>query len=164
MTLIELNDLEFAKATDEFLKCCGSRAWSGHMATRRPFDSVQGMIAAGRGIWRSLQECDWLEAFAAHPRIGQKGIGQKGNGWSAEEQRGMDAASSETASEMNRLNEAYHQKFGWTFIICATGKTAEEMRAALEQRLANDAEAELRIAGAEQEKITELRIQKLLNQ
>ena len=159
MTLDDLNGLEFAKARGELLKCCGSHTWAEGMAARRPFESVPAMIATGREMWRSLAESDWLEAFAAHPRIGAQG-----KGWSAEEQRGMQAANNDTVSEMGRLNDAYYGKFGWIFIICATGRTAEEMRGALEQRLANKAETELRIAAAEQEKITELRIQKLLSQ
>lgn len=164
MTLSELNDLSATQAADQLRQCCGSRVWAEEMASRRPFESAQAVIAAGREIWRSLREPDWLEAFAAHPRIGEKGIGARGKGWSAEEQRGMDAAKSDNVSEMSRLNEAYYQKFGWIFIICATGKTAEEMRAALEQRLPNDAKTELQFAAAEQEKITEMRIQKLLRQ
>jgi OHCU decarboxylase len=164
VTLAELNDLDFISARDELLECCGSRRWAEAMASLRPFESVQAIIVAAHQTWCSLQESDWLQAFAAHPRIGERGIGAQRKGWSAEEQRGMEAARSETALQMSRLNEAYYQRFGWTFIICATGKAAEEMRAALEQRLASDAETELRIAAGEQEKITELRIQKLLSQ
>ncbi len=114
---------------------------------------------AAEEAWWSLVESDWLEAFSKHPKIGdRKPIGK----WSAEEQRGMDQATSETAGSMENLNRAYEAKFGWIFIICATGRSAEEMLSQLEQRLANDPAAEIRIAAGEQAKITRLRLQKLI--
>ncbi len=159
MTLQDLNTLEADAARESLQRCCGSRKWIASMISRRPFPDVQDMISASDSIWWSLAKEDWLEAFSNHPKIGEKG-----QGWSAEEQRGMDAAARETAAEMGRLNRLYENNFGWIFIICATGKTADEMRELLEQRLKNEASAELKIAASEQAEITHLRIRKLLKQ
>jgi 2-oxo-4-hydroxy-4-carboxy-5-ureidoimidazoline decarboxylase len=126
------------------------------MTARQPFNGLAGLQAAAEEIWWSLPESDWLEAFAAHPKIGEASTAR----WSAEEQRGM--ANSNLAEEMRRLNRGYLDKFGWIFIICATGKSAAEMHRQLVDRLANNPAEEIRIAAAEQAKIIRLRLQKLV--
>lgn len=152
-----LNGLSPDAAERELRRCCGSRRWARKMAARRPFASDDALFAAAEGIWWDLDPADWREAFGAHPRIGER----DGGAWSAEEQAGMDDASRQLEVEIREGNRAYEAKFGHVFLICATGLSAAEMAAAIERRLENDPEAELRIAAAEQAKITKLRLRKL---
>lgn len=108
-------------------------------------------------IWWSLEGGDWLEAFAAHPRIGERAAG-----WAGDEQSGVRGAERDVLGRLNSLNHDYERKFGHVFLIFATGKTSAQMLAELERRLANDPSTELRIAAGEQARITRLRLQKLL--
>ncbi len=159
MTIEELNSIPAARLRDILLECCGSTAWAARMALKRPFRSASELLSAADEVWWALGDEDWLEAFSGHPQIGdRKNIGK----WSSEEQRGMDNAATETAKAMQELNRIYKQKFGWIFVVCATGKTAEEMRELLKQRLANNRVDEIRIAAGEQAKIARLRLEKLL--
>lgn len=114
--------------------------------------------AAGR-IWWSLEREDWLEAFGAHPKIGESSE----NRWSQQEQAGASGASRETLAGLREANRLYAERFGHIFIVCATGKTAEEVLALLKQRTGNDPGTELRIAAEEQLRITHLRLEKLLS-
>ena len=161
-----LNTLSAAEAAKELLQCCGSKRWAHEMANRRPFQSVEALIGTANDIWWSLQPDDWLEAFRSHPKIGEKkaaeAVSAQSREWSGQEQAGVSNASQETVDSLAALNRAYEQKFGFIFIICATGKTSEEMLAALRERLNNELEVELPIAAAEQSKITELRLRKLI--
>lgn len=152
-----LNDLSPDAAERELRRCCGSRRWAREMAARRPFASDADLFTAAEDVWWALEPDDWLEAFAAHPRIGER----DGGAWSAEEQAGMNDASRRLEVEIREGNRAYEAKFGHVFLICATGLRASEMAEALERRLDNDPETELRIAAAEQAKITKLRLRKL---
>ena len=160
MTLEELNAMDVEALRHRLEQCCGSRAWVNRMTVRRPFQDVSQLQMAAEETWWSVDASDWLEAFSKHPKIGDRKPAGK---WSAEEQRGMDAATHESARAIEELNRAYQEKFGWIFIICATGRSAEEMQNQLEQRLKNDPAAEIRIAAGEQAKITRLRLQKLLD-
>ena len=159
MTLLELNTSEKEEAQKALLACCGSSRWSRQMTARRPFDSVPTVHAAAHDIWWSLEESDWLEAFACHPKIGEV---KPVSDWSSQEQKGMSAATADTAAAIAAMNGEYQKRFGYIFIVCATGKSSTEMRDLLEQRLTNDPKDELRIAAAEQLKITHLRLDKLL--
>ncbi len=123
----------------------------------RPFSSWDAMIDTATRIWLSLDEADWLEAFAAHPRIGEKKAG-----WSSQEQSGTRSAPDDTKSALAEGNRAYDEKFGFVFLICATGRGADEMLANLRERLNHDRETELRIAAEEHAKITALRLEKLV--
>lgn len=152
-----LNGLSPDAAARELMRCCGSERWAREMTERRPFASDAALSAAAESIWWNLAPDDWREAFAAHPRIGER----DGGTWSAEEQAGMNEASRRLEAEIREGNRAYEAKFGHVFLICATGLSAAEMAEALERRLDNDPEAELRIAAAEQAKITQLRLRKL---
>jgi OHCU decarboxylase len=113
-----------------------------------------------------MGEDDWLEAFRAHPKIGEQKAAavqsEQAQSWSAQEQSGVTDAATETKAELAARNQEYEQRFGFIFIVCATGKTSAEMLAILTERLQNDTETELRIAAEEQEKITRLRIAKML--
>ena len=157
MTLQELNALPAERAARELMNCCGSTRWGSAMAARRPFADLPAVHRAAEEIWSTLDGGDWLEAFAHHPRIGERATG-----WAAGEQAGTAGASAETHKRLTALNQKYERRFGHVFLICATGKSAAEMLANLESRMPNDPASELRIAAAEQAKITRLRLEKLL--
>ena len=149
------------------LQCCGSKRWAREMVQAQPYQNVDTLIAKAHDIWWSLDADDWLEAFRSHPKIGEKKaaapVSDQSRQWSGQEQAGVNDASRETVDALAALNQAYEQKFGYIFIICATGKTSEEILAALRQRLDNDPTTELPVAAAEQSKITELRLKKLMS-
>ena len=159
MTVSELNALEGGQAQKALLECCGSSRWSQQMLAQRPFSDAERLHTAAHDIWRSLDESDWLEAFACHPKIGET---EPVSHWSSQEQKGMAAATVDTTDAIARMNREYQARFGYIFIVCATGKSAAGMRDLLEQRLKNDPQDELRLAAAEQMKITHLRLDKLL--
>ncbi|HUK36647.1 MAG TPA: 2-oxo-4-hydroxy-4-carboxy-5-ureidoimidazoline decarboxylase [Vicinamibacterales bacterium] len=160
MTLGALNHLDGSLARAEFLRCCGSTRWATAMAHGRPFDSLESMRARGDAVWRALTKADWLEAFAAHPKIGeQRPVGA----WSASEQAGMRSADDALRARLERLNAEYEARFGYIFIVCATGKTPLEMLSLLDARMVHDADEELQIAAEEQRKITALRLVKLVD-
>lgn len=164
--LARLNTLDAAEAERELLKCCGSTAWARELAAQRPFGERDELLKSADEIWRRLDAQDWLEAFAAHPKIGGKRAAREqdaqAQSWSEQEQSGARDAEQSTLDELAEANRAYEEKFGHIFIVCATGKTAGEMLALLRARLPNDAGKELRNAAEEQRKITRLRLEKLL--
>jgi allantoicase len=164
--LARLNSLPADEAAKELLQCCGSKRWATLMVNDRPFQTLDTLIASAHRIWWSLDRDDWLEAFRSHPKIGEKKtaetVSAQSQAWSGQEQAGINTASTETTGALATLNRAYEQRFGYIFIICATGKTSGEMLAVLRERLEHDLAEELPIAAAEQSKITELRLKKLL--
>src|SRR5678815_294115 len=161
-----LNSLTADEAAKELLQCCGSKRWAEEMANGRPYPNEETLLTSAHDVWWSLERSDWLEAFRSHPKIGEKQAADKVSAqsqqWSGQEQSGVANASQNTVDSLAALNVAYEQKFGFIFIICATGKTSDEMLSTLRERLQHDREAELPIAAAEQGKITELRLKKLL--
>src|SRR5262245_45947437 len=158
MTLVELNRLPETRAEAELMRCCASHRWAHLMAAERPFAGVSVMTALAQRLWWALAAADWLEAFAAHPRIGQ----QATSAWSAQEQARAMEIGDDLRASLAAGNRAYEKRFGYTFIVCATGKSAEEILTTLEQRLHNEPADELQIAADEQRKITELRLNKLI--
>ena len=138
------------------------------MSSERPFDNPDHLITVADRIWWSLEPSDWLEAFASHPRIGETSAARKvaaeAERWAAQEQSGVRNAAEETTRSLAELNQKYEEKFGYIFIVCATGKSSEEMLAILQDRLLNDSETEIRIAAREQARITKLRLEKLIDQ
>lgn len=136
------------------------------MVARRPFRSDGELLSAADEVWHACGENDWLEAFAHHPRIGgtrsKRVQSTEARDWSAGEQRGVASASVTVQDELAEMNRAYEDRFGFIYIVCATGKTPEEMLEIGRRRLANDRAAELRIAAEEQRKITQIRLRKLL--
>jgi len=160
MTLTELNALPRYRAEGELLKCCGAAAWARTMAGRRPFVNFDRLLKAASEVWWRLDQADWLEAFRAHPQIGGQKVTH--HVWAAREQSGMERAGVAVTSAMEEGNREYLTKFGYIFIVCATGKSADEMLSILRSRLVNPAEEEIRVAAAEQNKITCLRLEKLL--
>ena len=164
--LEQLNLLPASEAEHELLKCCGSKEWAERVAAKRPFGTVADLTKSADHIWWSLEPRDWLEAFHSHPKIGEKkaaaAVAAESQKWSEDEQSGIRDSGEETIAALAKLNREYEEKFGYIFIVCASGKSSEEMLAILRQRLGNDAPEELRIAAAEQAKITQLRLTKLI--
>ena len=162
-----LNELSANDADAEFLKCCGSTHWARAMTQARPFEALEDVLAEADRIWCSLSEADWLEAFRAHPKIGEKKAATaqstEAQKWSAQEQSGVAQAAASTISELAERNREYEDRFGFIFIVCASGKSSEEMLAIINERIRNDPETELRTAATEQSKITRLRLEKLLS-
>ena len=165
-SLNRLNELSADDARSEFLKCCGSRAWAREMSAARPFATVKELLAESDRLWQALSEEDRLEAFRSHPKIGERkpaaGQSETAQAWSAQEQSRTQTASAEVLDALAERNREYENRFGFIFIICATGKSADEMLTMLERRMSNDYADELQIAAEEQRKITELRLKKLL--
>lgn len=163
---MKLNALAPPEAEAAFLACCGSRAWARRMTEGRPYADTAALVEAGDRIWVSLAPEDWREAFAAHPPIGGKFGEQKTDGedrfrrWSEQEQAGVALAEAALLTELAEANRIYAGRFGYIFIVCATGKSAREMLSLLHSRLHNDPDRELRVAAEEQRKITRLRLLK----
>jgi len=168
VTLEELNRLSSADARSTLERCCGARAWVERMRLRRPFADRAALFAAAEHATEALVRSDWLEAFSHHPRIGDRESLRARfaatAAWAAEEQRGAGAASEEVLAGLERGNRAYEARFGYGFIVCATGRSADEMLAILTARLENDPDLELAIAAQEQRAITRLRLEKLLSE
>jgi 2-oxo-4-hydroxy-4-carboxy-5-ureidoimidazoline decarboxylase len=167
MTLEHFNTLSVGAASDELFKCCGSSSWVKVLSERIPFASVEELKNDSDKVWFSLQEKDWLEAFSHHPKIGDiKSLEKKfmsTKEWTSNEQLAVNTATQNVLTELKELNDAYEKKFGYIFIVCATGKSAEEILTILKSRLRNSSEEEIKIAMQEQNKITHLRIDKLFS-
>ena len=164
MTLSELNALDGPGARAEFLRCCGSARWADQMAAGRPYADSAKLYDACERAFQQLGEGDWKEAFGAHRRIGDP-KGKAGAGtvaWATAEQSGVRSAGPEILARLKEANEAYEARFGYIFIVCATGKNAAEMLEMLHSRLGNNRTEEAKIAASEQSKITRLRLEKLL--
>jgi allantoicase len=141
----------------ELRSCCASSKWIEALAAARPFADWSSMIGAANRI--ELSADDWQEAFRAHPRIGEKRAGAR---WTADEQSGTRSAPPDVLHALAEANREYEQKFGHVFLICATGRSAEEMLAQSRERMKNDAATELRVAAEEQRRIAALRLEKLV--
>ena len=164
--LERLNSLLQDEAEAELLNCCGSTIWARRMAEERPLSDSEELLAKADAVWWALDPEDWLEAFSRHPKIGEKEAARAQSAdardWSRQEQADSNATDEETKLALSELNSEYERKFGFIYIVCATGKSADEMLSLCKARLRNEAETELRIAAEEQRRITHLRLQKLL--
>ena len=156
--LARLNAVDRVRAEADLLACCGSSAWASRVADRRPFTDVAQLLEVADAVWTDLGADDHLEAFAAHPRIGERSAAR----WSSQEQAGAASAEQTTLAELAEGNRAYEERFDHVFLIRAAGRSAEEMLEALRERLTNDPATERRVAAEEQRKITHLRLDKLL--
>ncbi len=147
-------------------RCCASEAWVGRMVASRPFGDFADLRRTAEEIWWDLEASDWLEAFAGHPRIGDlEGLRTRfasTRSWSAGEQAGVEGVGDDVLQALAEANRRYEEIFGHLFIVCASGKSAREMLALLEQRSTADPADELRTAAGEQQKITEIRLRKLV--
>jgi len=147
------------------IACCGSRRWAAAMVAKRPIGSVAELSVAADEVWSKMNEADWMDAFACHPRIGERKAERasaQSVAWSRQEQSSANNAAERVLAEFAVGNELYEQRYGFTYIVCATGKSAEEMLAILNRRLASDRETELREAAEQQRQITQIRLGKWL--
>jgi allantoicase len=158
-----LNTVPAGAAHRALLSCCGSTRWADAMQKLRPFASLDELQSAGDAVFEKLSREDWLEAFAAHPKIGDRdAASEKSRKWAAGEQAGAARASDDVLERLRAANIEYQERHGFIFIICATGKSADAMLTALETRLGNEREDEIVTAAREQQKITRLRLEKLI--
>jgi len=166
MTLHDLNILPKDKLAEELSKCCGSSAWVNKMLSFFPADDLVELLEDAEEQWFKCSEHDWKEAFAQHPKIGDiDSLNKKfaaTTDLASREQSGTSGASPETIEALAKGNKLYEEKFGYIFIVCATSKTADEMLAMMQTRLQNSPEVEIDIAADEQNNITKLRLEKLL--
>jgi 2-oxo-4-hydroxy-4-carboxy-5-ureidoimidazoline decarboxylase len=160
-----LDEADAEEARLLLARCCGARAWVEGMMARRPFGDRATLLAAAREVWLALAPGDWREGFAHHPKIGDReALRQRfaATGHLSErEQAGVDSATDGVISALAGANRAYQERFGYIFIVCATGKSAGEMLAMLEERMRNDPGTEIRVAADEQARITEIRLLEL---
>ena len=154
------NDLPDDQAVDELLAVCHSRRWATRVAARRPYPDLAALQRTADEVWTGLEPGDWLEAFAAHPRIGERGGGSAN--WSGKEQAGVGPAGQDVQAAIASGNAAYEQRFGHVFLISAEGRGAEEILANLRARLGNGPDTELRVAADEHRRINRLRLERLL--
>lgn len=168
MKLQQLNQLSSKKAYDAFESCCAAPNWVQAMTDARPFEDMMQLHALASQVWNQLSNNDYLQAFEAHPQIGNiaslKTKFSKTSQMAGHEQSSMQLAHEAVIQEMAKLNQSYLEKFGFIFIVFATGKSAEEMLQILKQRIQHDRAIEIQIAAQEQAKITTLRINKLMEQ
>ena len=161
-----LDDLSPDEAAARLRVCCGSHRWVERMLAVRPFTSAHHARDAADRIWNGLDRGDWLEAFDHHPRIGETNaaIAQdaRGAALSSSEQSGLAVAEASIKRQLAKVNDDYERRFGYIYIVCAAGKSAEELLAIARSRLSNDPDTELRVAAEEQRKIMQLRLAKLL--
>lgn len=164
--LAKWNGLPPDNAVQEILPCCGSLRWATEMAALRPLASEAALLAASDRVWWQLNVADRDEAFRSHPRIGDRKAAasatQQSSTWSRQEQNGVNGEAAQVLTELARANDEYEARFGRVFLICATGKSAAEMLAALRHRLSNDPETELHETAEQQRQITRLRLRKWL--
>ena len=164
--LARFNALSPDDAAAALHAACGSHRWAGVVAAKRPFATVEDLLQAADEAWFKMAPKDWLEAFSHHPRIGETDLSQarfaKTAAQSSKEQSGMARASEKTRRAFVEGNAEYEEKFGYVFLICATGKSGEEMLRQLRRRVTNDSATELRNAVHEQSLITRIRLSKLV--
>ena len=167
MTIEQFNKFNIDQAQQLLFNCCGSTIWSTKLAARRPFHSIVELKTDADKIWLQCEELEWRDAFLHHPKIGDiKSLAEKfasTKQWASGEQSAVNTAAQNVLTELKGLNDEYEKKFGFIFIVCATGKSAAEILLLLKQRLPNNPEKEIKIAANEQNKITHLRIDKLFS-
>jgi 2-oxo-4-hydroxy-4-carboxy-5-ureidoimidazoline decarboxylase len=158
----KIDSVDREQARELLRACCGARRWVEGMLARRPFGGRDALLTSAREVWHALSADDWREAFAHHPQIGDReSLARRfpaTHRLSAQEQAGVDAAPQDVLTALAEANREYQEKFSYIFIVCATGKSAEEMLAILRERVQNDPDDEIRIAAEEQARITEHRL------
>ncbi len=166
MTLDELNNLSAEKATETFTSCCAAERWVEKIVNGRPYASVDELLKKADEFWWTMEEPDFLQAFTAHPKIGDvdslRAKYANTKAIAANEQSGAQEAAEDVLQALAQGNNDYEEKFGFIFIVFATGKSAAQMLDLLQQRLPNSREQEIRNAAENQMMITDLRIKKIL--
>jgi OHCU decarboxylase len=159
-----LNSLSPASAEAELREVCGAPGWAAAVAAGRPFRDEQALAAAAEAAWDRLPRAAWIVGFAAHPRIGEgnRRSGGEASAWSRAEQAGMAAAAETARAALAAAQREYERRFGWPYIVCATGRSATELLADCRARLANDPDEEFVVAAGEERRIGRLRLEKLL--
>jgi 2-oxo-4-hydroxy-4-carboxy-5-ureidoimidazoline decarboxylase len=163
--LASWNETDEAAAFEAMIACCGARRWALKMVSLRPLKNIADLSATADRIWITMEEADWMEAFASHPRIGSRTgphLGEQSAAWSRQEQASATGASDRVLSDLAAGNALYERQFGFTFIVCATRKSAEEMLVVLNRRLACDRATELLEAAEQQRQIMQIRLGKWL--
>ena len=158
MTLEELNHATKEDAERALLQCCGSRKWAAEMSARRPYASFDDVLRAADAADAKLSHNDWLDAFAAHPRIGERSA----SAWSQKEQAAALTAEEGVKQQLQLVNQQYEDKYGFIFIVFASGKTPQQILELAQRRMQNDRQTEIENAAAEQRQITRARLHKLL--
>jgi len=167
VTLHELNALPTDLAMNAFRSCCGASRWVTGMLAGMPYASRDAVLSTADTVWSKLGADEWREAFSHHPRIGERtraaSQGTPAERWSADEQRDVSAADASVRAQLDEVNRAYEARFGFIYIVCASGRSAEELLVLAYERMENDRDTELRVAAEEQRRITRLRLEKLLS-
>jgi OHCU decarboxylase len=159
------NEVDEEGALASMLACCAARRWAQAMIAARPFADAESLTEAADAIWMTMGEADWMEAFSAHPRIGEgatKHASAQSLAWSRGEQSSTVMAPNQVMIDLAEGNAKYEERFGFTYIVCATGKTAEEMLSILRRRLNSERRTELREAAEQQRQILQIRLRKWL--
>ena len=154
-----LNSASVDEARAWLAGCCGARRWVDGVLAARPFASREALHGEAERIWRALERDDVLEAMSHHPRIGDTA---RASAREAGEQAGAASAADAIKAAIAEGNRAYEARFGHIYLVCASGKSGEELHAFLRARRGNDPTTQLAVAAGEQEKITRLRLDKLL--
>ncbi|SDI84658.1 2-oxo-4-hydroxy-4-carboxy-5-ureidoimidazoline decarboxylase [Frankineae bacterium MT45] len=161
LTVAEFDAATAIDAAAELLPCCASRRWITEVVNARPFATLEVLTAASDQVLAGLAWEDVLEAVEAHPRIGEQAAGaERESDWSRSEQAGAAGADAETRSELLDGNQLYEEKFGFVFLVCASGLSGDELLANLNARLVNDEESEREVVAGELRKIVRLRLAK----
>jgi OHCU decarboxylase len=165
--LARWNETDDLAALDAMLSCCGALRWANAMIAKRPLANETELSSFADLAWDAMSEADWLEAFACHPRIGERNtshLSPQSSTWSKQEQSSIESAANATLNQLAQGNALYEEKFGFTYIVCATGKSPEEMLTILTPRLNSARASELREAAEQQRQIMHIRLRKWLEQ
>lgn len=155
--------LPAAAAQQQLADCCASPAWAAGVVTGRPYPDAGAVLAASDAVLAALPWSDVREALDAHPRIGERPTASGGEAdWSRQEQSGVDAADERLRRALADGNADYERRFGHVYLVCATGRSGEEMLVLLQQRLHNDPEREQQVVREELAAITRIRLRRLL--
>jgi OHCU decarboxylase len=166
VSLARLNALSAEAAEAALAEVCGAPGWARAVASARPFVDREALVRAAADAWGALSREAWVEGFAAHPRIGEgrRVAGGEASAWARNEQAAMRDAADRTRTELAAAQRAYERRFSWTYIVCATGRTPAEILADCRARLENEPDDEIAVAAAEERRIGELRLDRILEE
>jgi 2-oxo-4-hydroxy-4-carboxy-5-ureidoimidazoline decarboxylase len=167
LSLAQWNEADSETAMSTMLACCGAHRWAESMIAHRPIADEQELHEIAGRAWGNMNEADWMEAFACHPRIGDRKSAHASSQsatWSQQEQSSVISAAETTLTQLAEGNARYEDRFGFTYIVCATGKSPEEMLSILKRRLSGDLSSEMREAAEQQRQIMHIRLRKWLDQ
>jgi 2-oxo-4-hydroxy-4-carboxy-5-ureidoimidazoline decarboxylase len=167
LPLAQWNEADSESAVNAMLACCGAQKWAAAMIAHRPIADEPALHDLANRTWESMNEADWMEAFACHPRIGKRRASHassQSSTWSQQEQSSVNTAAERILARLAEGNARYEEKFGFTYIVCATGKSPEEMLSILDHRLSSDRVSEMREAAEQQRQIIHIRLRKWLEQ